>query len=100
MCPSNSRTSTISYKVFQRSIGPTDLTANTVEGENTVPTVIDNLFSQGTICAPIIGVSFEPSEFSAEIQRVQSLNAFAIANVVDDPNGELTFGGTWVHQLS
>ncbi|KZP14852.1 acid protease [Athelia psychrophila] len=57
-------------------IGPTDLTANTVEGENTVPTVIDNLFSQGTICAPIIGISFEPT------------------NVVDDPNGELTFGGT------
>jgi len=57
-------------------IGPVDLTEGTVSNANTVPTVTDNLFSQGTISANEIGISFEPTTSSAVT------------------NGELTFGGT------
>ncbi|EIM87136.1 family A1 protease [Stereum hirsutum FP-91666 SS1] len=57
-------------------IGPVDLTEDTVSGTSTVPTVADNLLTQGIISSKVIGVSFAPatSESSA--------------------NGELTFGGT------
>ncbi|KAJ7263179.1 acid protease [Mycena haematopus] len=58
-------------------IGPVDLTANTVSGTSSVPTVTDNLFSQGTIPAESIGISYVPST-----------SADAVVN------GELTFGGT------
>jgi hypothetical protein len=55
-------------------IGPVDLTSTTVAKTTTVPTVTDNLFSQGTISSDSIGISYVPStEASAA-------------------NGELTFG--------
>jgi len=57
-------------------IGPTDLTEDTVDNTDTVPTVTDNLFSQGTIPAHQVAVSFEPT------------TSDSVAN------GELTFGGT------
>jgi len=59
-------------------IGPVDLTTDTLSPDtrSTIPTVTDNLFSQKTITANEIGVSFEPT-------------TSAVSN-----NGELTFGGT------
>ncbi|TDL21814.1 aspartic protease [Rickenella mellea] len=57
-------------------IGPVDLTQGTLSGSSaTVPTVTDNLFSQGKISVKAVGVSFAPT-------TVQSTT-----------NGELTFGG-------
>ncbi|KAF7347610.1 Aspartic proteinase [Mycena venus] len=41
-----------------------------------IPTVTDNLFSQGTITSDLIGISFEPTTSE------------------DDPNGSIAFGGT------
>ncbi|KAG6373871.1 aspartic proteinase [Boletus reticuloceps] len=41
-------------------IGPVDLTKNTVDGVDTVPTVMDNLRSQGTISEEVFGVFFKP----------------------------------------
>jgi saccharopepsin len=59
------------------SVGPADLTAGTVSGDSeTVPTVTDNLYSQGTISSYTLGVYFEPA-----------------TTVSDDLTGELTFGG-------
>ncbi|KIJ40036.1 hypothetical protein M422DRAFT_257104 [Sphaerobolus stellatus SS14] len=59
-------------------IGPVDLTLDTLSpATNTeIPTVTDNLFSQGTIPSHLVAVSFEPT------------NSETITN------GELTFGGT------
>ncbi|GJE89616.1 aspartic peptidase A1 [Phanerochaete sordida] len=57
-------------------IGPVDLTQGTVSGSNSVPTVTDNLLSQGTISTEVVAVSFEPT-------TQESVT-----------NGELTFGGT------
>ncbi|EGO05010.1 hypothetical protein SERLA73DRAFT_82569 [Serpula lacrymans var. lacrymans S7.3] len=59
-------------------IGPLDLTEGTLTDEQdaTIPTVTDNLYSQGTIPEAVVGVSFEPTT-SEEVT-----------------NGELTFGGT------
>ncbi|KAJ3517875.1 hypothetical protein NLJ89_g224 [Agrocybe chaxingu] len=59
-------------------IGPVDLTRGTLSPATTtlVPTVTDNLFSQGTISANEIGISFEPTMASEAL------------------NGELTWGGT------
>lgn len=59
-------------------IGPTDLTLDTLSpDENSeIPTVVDNLFSQGTISSDLIGVSFEPTTSDSVT------------------NGEITFGGT------
>jgi cathepsin E len=57
-------------------IGPDDLTEDTVKGVTTVPTVTDNLFSQGTIAERLVAISFEPAT-SASVT-----------------NGELSFGGT------
>ncbi|EKM51579.1 uncharacterized protein PHACADRAFT_261805 [Phanerochaete carnosa HHB-10118-sp] len=56
-------------------VGPTDLTANTVSGQDQVPTVVDNLFSQGTITSDSLGIFYEPTTQDGAI------------------NGELTFGG-------
>ncbi|KAJ3872748.1 aspartic peptidase domain-containing protein [Lentinula edodes] len=42
-------------------IGPVDLTQGTVSGVSTVPTVTDDLFSQGTIAENVIAISFEPT---------------------------------------
>ncbi|EIN03785.1 acid protease [Punctularia strigosozonata HHB-11173 SS5] len=56
-------------------IGPVDLTEGTVTGQDTVPTVTDNLFSQGTISSNVVSVYFAPS--------VEE----------ESTNGELTFGG-------
>jgi hypothetical protein len=73
-------------------IGPTDLTAGmvvilfakikqflipapgTTSGGGTIPTVTDNLFSQGSISAHEIGISFEPT------------------TSLQEQNGELTWG--------
>ena len=62
---------------FQR-IRPVDLTVGTLSPDtNTpIPTVTDNLFSQGTIPVDEVAVSFEPTTTGSE------------------RNGELTFGGT------
>ncbi|PSR70558.1 hypothetical protein PHLCEN_2v13597 [Hermanssonia centrifuga] len=56
-------------------IGPVDLTSGTVSGTDMVPTVTDNLFSQGTIVSDSIGISYEPTTTEGAI------------------NGELDFGG-------
>jgi hypothetical protein len=56
-------------------IGPVDLTSGTVSGTSEVPTVTDNLFSNGTISTESIGISFNPTTGN------------------DIANGELTFGG-------
>ncbi|KAF7358802.1 Acid protease [Mycena sanguinolenta] len=58
--------------------GPVDLTQGTVSGVTTVPTVMNNLFSQGTISTQVLGISFAPESGSDN----------------DDTNGELTLGGT------
>ncbi|KAG6380940.1 aspartic peptidase domain-containing protein [Boletus reticuloceps] len=59
-------------------IGPEDLTQGTLTQEtNTeIPTVTQNLFSQGTISEIVVGVFFAPTTSQT------------------DTNGELTFGGT------
>lgn len=64
--------------MLQHRIGPVDLTSDTLTPQirATIPTVTDNLFSQGKITANEIAVSFEPTTSTA------------------DNNGELTFGGT------
>lgn len=58
--------------------GPVDLTQNTVSNTATVPTFMDNLYSQGAISTEVLGVSFRPESGSD----------------ADDTNGELTLGGT------
>ncbi|TVY87372.1 Polyporopepsin [Lachnellula willkommii] len=58
--------------------GPVDLTEDTVSTADTVPTFLDNLYSQGSISTNVLGVSFKPESGSDE----------------DDTNGELTLGGT------
>lgn len=59
-------------------IGPLDLTEGTLTNEptTTIPTVTDNLYSEGIISEIVIGISFEPTTSQT------------------DTNGELTFGGT------
>jgi len=59
-------------------IGPVDLTEDTLSPDTTalIPTVTDNLFSQGTIPLHLIGISFEPT------------------TVDEIENGEITWGGT------
>ncbi|CAA7264889.1 unnamed protein product [Cyclocybe aegerita] len=59
-------------------IGPVDLTEGTLSPatNSIVPTVTDNLFSQGTITNNEIGISFEPT------------------TTLEALNGELTWGGT------
>ncbi|KAG1757238.1 aspartic peptidase domain-containing protein [Suillus lakei] len=59
-------------------IGPLDLTEGTLTNEpaTTIPTVTDNLYTQGTISEVVVGISFEPTTTEAVT------------------NGELTFGGT------
>ena len=59
-------------------IGPVDLTVGTLSPDknSAIPTVTDNLFSQGTIPSDLIAVSFEPTTTD------------------DSQNGELTFGAT------
>ena len=56
-------------------IGPVDLTEDTVAGEDTVPTVTDNMLAQGLIPSEVVGVFFAPT-------TSESIT-----------NGELTFGG-------
>ncbi|KZT58872.1 acid protease [Calocera cornea HHB12733] len=56
-------------------IGPSDLTEDTVSRTQIVPTVTDNLFSQGTIAQEVIGIYFAPTTENGDV------------------NGELTFGG-------
>ncbi|KAG1830200.1 acid protease [Suillus variegatus] len=56
-------------------IGPKSLTKGTVSNTDTVPTIMDNLFSQNSINSEILGVYFVPvSE--------------------ENPTGTLTFGGS------
>ncbi|KAG1754954.1 aspartic peptidase domain-containing protein [Suillus paluster] len=59
-------------------IGPLDLTEGTLTNEQTttIPTVTDNLYTQGIISEMVVGVSFEPTSTTLST------------------NGELTFGGT------
>ncbi|KZT31528.1 family A1 protease, partial [Sistotremastrum suecicum HHB10207 ss-3] len=60
-------------------LGPVDLTEGTVQsfpgGSSVVPTVTNNLVSQGTIAIEVVGVSFEPTTSDSAL------------------NGVLTFGG-------
>jgi predicted aspartyl protease len=58
--------------------GPVDLTEDTVSGESTVPTFMDNLKSTGAISTEVLGVSFAPLSGSSTSSK----------------NGELTLGGT------
>lgn len=46
--------------IKHHSIGPADLASGTVSNESEVPTVTDNLFSQGTIPTEVIGISYNP----------------------------------------
>ncbi|KAG1901049.1 acid protease [Suillus fuscotomentosus] len=55
-------------------VGPADLTEGTVSNVNVVPTVTDNLYSQGVIGTKALGIYFVPAAAS-------------------DSVGELTFGG-------
>jgi saccharopepsin len=55
-------------------VGPVDLTSGTVSNTDEVPTVMDNLYSQGTISSEVLGVFFSPTSS-------------------DGAYGELTFGG-------
>ncbi|KAI9452797.1 aspartic peptidase A1 [Lactarius psammicola] len=65
-------------------IGPVDLTVGTLSPHtNTpIPTVTDNLFSQGTLTSDVVSVSFEPT------------------TTTSNKNGELTFGGTDATQFT
>ncbi|KAI0345956.1 acid protease [Trametopsis cervina] len=56
-------------------IGPVDLTSGTLSTGQPVPTVTDNLFSQGTIASDSIGISYQPTTSDGAV------------------NGELDFGG-------
>ncbi|PAV23029.1 acid protease [Pyrrhoderma noxium] len=58
-------------------VGPTDLTEGTLVTDpfGTIPTVTDNLFSQGTIEEEVLGVFFAPT------------------TTEESANGEMTFGG-------
>jgi cathepsin E len=60
------------------SIGPKVLTYGSLypHNDSIIPTVTDNLFSQGKIEHNLVAVSFEPSESEGSV------------------NGELSFGGT------
>ncbi|KAF8122471.1 acid protease [Boletus edulis] len=55
-------------------VGPTDLTGHAVHGVDRIPTVMDNLFSQGTISEESLGIYFIPAPETTK-------------------KGELTFGG-------
>jgi hypothetical protein len=44
--------------------GPVDLTQGTVSNANTVPTFMDNLYSQGSISSEVLGVYFKPESGS------------------------------------
>ncbi|KAG1820852.1 aspartic peptidase domain-containing protein [Suillus subaureus] len=55
-------------------LGPVNLTRGTVSNADTVPTVMDNLYAQGSINSEVLGVFFAPASS-------------------DDTSGELTFGG-------
>ncbi|KAL5478548.1 hypothetical protein ACEPAI_2732 [Sanghuangporus weigelae] len=56
-------------------IGPTDLTGGTVNPDGSaIPTVTDNLLSQGRISEKVVGIHFAPS------------------SKANDTNGEMTFG--------
>ncbi|KAI0695610.1 aspartic peptidase A1 [Cytidiella melzeri] len=59
-------------------IGPVDLTEDTLSPDtsSTIPTITDNLFSQGVIPSHLVAVSFEPTTSDSST------------------NGELTFGAT------
>lgn len=59
-------------------LGPVDLTIGTLSPDSStpVPTVTDNLFSQGTIPDNLLSLSFEPT------------------TTMSVKNGEMTFGGT------
>ena len=55
-------------------LGPVDLTSHTVSNEGTVPTVLDNLLSQGTI-------------------SIEALGTYYVTVSEPNSNGTLTFGG-------
>ncbi|KIK33615.1 hypothetical protein CY34DRAFT_18260 [Suillus luteus UH-Slu-Lm8-n1] len=55
-------------------LGPVDLTWGTVRNTEEVPTVMDNLYTQGMISSEVFGVFFSPAN-------------------AGDTSGELTFGG-------
>jgi len=55
-------------------LGPVDLTHSIVSNEVEVPTVMDNLYEQGSISSKVFGVFFSPASSN-------------------DATGELTFGG-------
>ncbi|EIW58439.1 aspartic proteinase from Irpex Lacteus [Trametes versicolor FP-101664 SS1] len=59
-------------------IGPVGLTQGTLspDASDTIPTITDNLFSQGGINQNLVAISFEPTQTDG------------------NPNGELTFGAT------
>ncbi|CAO3666834.1 unnamed protein product [Umbelopsis ramanniana] len=63
-------------------LGPVDLTQGTSNSGETIPTVTDNLFSNGITSANLFALSFEPSTQDSET------------------NGEITFGGTDVSKFT
>ena len=45
-------------------LGPTELTTNTVQGREQVPTVMDNLYNEGKISKRVFGIGFKPVTIS------------------------------------
>jgi hypothetical protein len=63
--------------IVESSLGPTDLSASSLSGGKTVPTVMDNLYKSGEISDQVLGVFFQPTSESNNMSK----------------SGELLFGG-------
>ncbi|KAF8169471.1 aspartic peptidase domain-containing protein [Mycena galopus ATCC 62051] len=61
--------------------GPVDLTEGTVSGSSTVPTVMDNLYSQGTISTEVLGISFAPFSGSTSVSPYSSYWGITISSI-------------------
>ncbi|KIK69779.1 hypothetical protein GYMLUDRAFT_79850 [Collybiopsis luxurians FD-317 M1] len=48
-------------------IGPVDLTATTVDGESSIPTITDNAYKQGLISTEMIGISYCPTQDNGDM---------------------------------
>jgi hypothetical protein len=62
---------------MESSLGPTDLSASSLSGGKTAPTVMDNLYKSGAILEHVLGVFFQPTSKSNDMSK----------------SGELFFGG-------
>ncbi|KAI0685799.1 acid protease [Cytidiella melzeri] len=67
-------------------IGPVDLTSGTVSGDQSIPTVTDNLFSQGTIANDLIGISYEPTTTDGQSNGELSFGSVDESKITGDVN--------------